>query len=233
MAVLLSPSKKSFLPSGAKVLLVPILILVLVIILSVVVFRIGISRINSQRKELQVAEKNERVFTQKQQVLQQIEGNVLSYADVSSIAMPEKNPVLTVIAQLKSMTETKLVTLNDLKVGNEVKDKEGLSKAIISFEIEGELGQVMDYLISTRDFAPLSVTDKINITQAAGAIRASVDLVTFWVPFPTKLPPMSEAVRELSAEELSLITQLSGLQQPVFIEISPMTPSARTDPFSF
>ncbi len=226
-------NEKSFLPPGAKALLVPVGLFFLAAILLIVVYQIGISRINSQKAKLQKAERNENILNQKQQVLQSIESEVLAYADAVSVAMPDKNSSLTVISQLKSIAEENGVSLNNVEVTNPSKDKNGLSKTILSLEVEGVLVQVLSFLSEMGNFAPLSTIDKADLTQAGGVIRATVDLAVYWAPLPTKLPAISEAVNELSADESALIIEFSNLKQPTFTEVLPDLPSERVDPFVF
>lgn len=229
----LTLGRKSSLPSSITTLLTPLAALVVVIVLFIVVFKIGSSKIGSQRKQLQTSEKNEATLVQKQRVLQEVQEEILSYADVSSIAMPRENPVLVVFSQLKRLAERNSIILSDLRVGSQAEDKKGFSKATVSFEIEGEFRQILNYLISIGGFAPLSTVDGVEINQVAGAIRATVDMAFFWAPFPEKLPPISESIDELTAEEIDLIVQFSDLEQPVFTEVSAQAPITRENPFSF
>lgn len=229
-----SLSSKSFLPPSISILLTPILIVLAVVGLFLAVFKIGTSRISSQRKQLKTAEENETILVQKQQILQSVQGTVLSYADASSVAMPRENPILVVFSQLKILAGKNSVVLNDVKVGSLAESKKGSSKATISFQIEGEFGQVLKYLADTGNAAPLSTIDKVEVSQAAGAVRATVSMSIYWAPFPEKLPPISEPIHELTAEELNLIEQLSDLAPPAFAEVSPATaPVVRQNPFSF
>lgn len=230
---LIDSKKKAFIPQKMRVMLLPLALLLAMITLSIIVFKVGVAKISTQRAELQKATKNETILTQKQQVLQTLEDNILSYTDTVIIAMPDKNPSLMALSQLKTLAERNAISLSEIKVGSKTSDKSGIFKTTILFEVEGALFQVLDYLISTKSFAPLSVVNRVNITQAGGVIRASVSLTVFWVPLPTKLPAISEPVTELSANEINLITELSSLEQPLFTQISPAAPSARIDPFSY
>jgi hypothetical protein len=232
MAIIESKNK-AFIPQKMKVMLLPLALVLAMVVLAIVVFKIGITRISTQRTDLQKATKNETILTQKQQVLRTLENNILSYADTAIMAMPDKNPSLIALSQLKVLAERDALSLGSIEIGGKVKDKSGTSKTTISFEVEGTLSGVLNYLLSTKSFAPLSIIDRVDIAQAGGVIRANVDLAVYWVPLPTKLPAISEPVRELSANETNLITELSKLEQPLFTQVLPAAPSARIDPFAF
>jgi hypothetical protein len=230
---ILDTKNKAFIPQKMRVALLPLALLLAMVVLATIVFKVGTAKVGTQKTELQKATKNETILTQKQQVLQTLESNILSYADTAIIAMPDKNPSLIALSQLKVLAERNALSLSDIEIGGKIKDKSGTSKTTISFEVEGTLPQVLNYLISIKNFAPLSIIDRVDIAQAGGVIRASVDLAVFWVPLPTKLPAISEPVRELSANEANLITKLSSLEQPLFTQMLPAAPSARIDPFAY
>ncbi len=230
---LVDSKNKAFIPQKMRAMLLSLVLLLTMVVLATIVFKVGIARIGTQRAELQKATKNETILAQKQQVLQTLENSILSYADTVIIAMPDKNPSLIALSQIKILAERNTVSLGNIKIGSRVKDKSGTFKTTILFEVEGTLFQVLDYLISTKSFAPLSVIDRVDIAQAGGVIRASVSMSVFWVPLPTKLPAISEPVRELSANETNLITELSSLEQPLFSQLLPAAPSARIDPFAY
>ena len=157
----------------------------------------------------------------------------MSYADTAIVAMPDKNPSLVALSQLKNLAEARALILNNIEVGRKTTNKSGTSKTTISFEVEGALSQVLNYLLSTKNFAPISTIDRVEIAQAGGVIRTSVDLAVFWAPLPTKLPAITETVTELTASEENLITELLDLEQPLFFQVLPVEPSARIDPFAY
>ena len=220
-------------PSNIEVMVVPIVLITVLIILSILVAKIGISKVNSQREKLTVAQTDEVIFKQKQEILQEVQGEVLSLADLSASAVPNKNPALAVISQLKNLASSKSVVLSNLQVGSKSGIGKEISKVDISFDVDGDFSSVLDFLQDTSKIAPISQIEKIEINQAAGATRASTAMVSFWAPFPKKLPPLTEPAKDLSAEELSLIRSLSELTPPAFLEITPLAPSERGDPFAF
>jgi hypothetical protein len=229
----LSIKSPNFVPQKMKVMVVPLGLFLAALLLGAIVVRVGLSRVSSQRAELQKASKNETILAQKQNVLQALEEDVLSYADTAILAVPEKNPSLIALSQLKILGESKGLLIDNIEIGNSVKDKSGGYKAIVSFEVEGAFDQVLSYLTSIKTFAPLTIIDRAEITQAGGAVRASVDAVVYWASLPTKLPALSEPVKELSASETNIITELSTLEPPLFTEVLPSAPSGRLDPFVY
>ena len=230
---IIKKSGKSLVPPNIEVMVIPFILITVLIILSILVAKIGISKVNSQREKLTVAQRDETIFKQKQEILQEVQGEVLSLADLSVSAVPNKNPALAVISQLKNLASLRSVVLSNLQVGSKSGAEKGMSKVDISFDVDGDFSSVLDFLQDTSKIAPISRIEKIEINQAVGATRANTTMISFWAPFPKKLPPLTEAAKDLSVEELSLIRSLSELTPPVFLEIAPSVPSARADPFAF
>jgi hypothetical protein len=224
---------KNFIPQKMKVMVLPLSLLLVMVVLAITVFKVGIAKIGTQRADLQRATKSETILSQKQQVLQTLESDILSYADTAIIAMPDKNSSLIALSQLRVLAENNALVLSNIKIGGKTKDKSGTSKTTILFEVEGTLSGVLNYLLSTKNFAPLSTINKVDLTQAGEVTRVAVGLTVYWVALPTKLPAISEPVRELSASETNLITELSSLERPLFTQVLPAAPSARIDPFVY
>ena len=230
---IIKKSGKSLVPRNIEVMVIPFVLITVLIVLSILVAKIGISKVNSQREKLAVAQKDETIFKQKQEILQEVQGEVLSLADLSASAVPNKNPVLAVISQLKNLASSRSVVLSNLQVGSKSGTEKGMSKVDIGFDVDGDFSSVLDFLQDTGKIAPISQIEKIEINQAVGVTRANTTLVSFWAPFPKKLPPLTEPAKDLSVEELSLIRSLSELTPPAFLEMTPSAPSAREDPFTF
>jgi len=230
---IISSGGKAFIPQRMKAIVLPVGLLLAMVVLVLVVYKVGVGKIKTQREALQKANKNETILDQKQMVLQTIQNNILSYADSAVIALPDKNPSLMALSQLKKLAENSALSIGNIEVGGKIKSKSGTLKTIVSFEVEGTLSQVLNYLISTKNFAPLSTIDRVEIAQAEGVIRAAVDLAVYWAPLPTKLPAIGDPVLELTTSETALITELVNLEQPLFTQVVPAIPSARVDPFSY
>ena len=111
---------KAFIPQKMRAMLLPLALLLTMVVLATIVFKVGIARIGTQRAELQKATKNETILAQKQQVLQTLENSILSYADTAIIAMPDKNPSLIALSQIKILAERNTVSLSNIKIGSRV-----------------------------------------------------------------------------------------------------------------
>ena len=61
-----SSKGKDFIPQKMKVMLMPLGLLSIMIVLILIIFKVGVSRIGTQRTDLQKATKNETILGQKQ-----------------------------------------------------------------------------------------------------------------------------------------------------------------------
>lgn len=221
---------KKVIPANVQLFLVPLGLLVVLIILSVLAVKIGFSRIGAQREELSAARKNESILSQKESVLSSVQGTIPTYVKTVAASLPEKNPALSMTSQLRSLALTNQLILENIKVGSSVTTGE-LSAVDISFSLEGAVPQVVSYLNSIKDMAPVSTVEKAKINQSSLGTRADVTVKVYFSPFPTKLPSLTEPVKELSQEEKGTLLKLSALSLPIFTELQAQPGTLRENPF--
>jgi Tfp pilus assembly protein PilO len=214
-----------------KALVVPIVILLVLIILSVISYKIAFLKLTAQREEFTSAKNAEKVLVNKEAVLSQIQGDVSSYVDAVVLAVPSQNPAIAMISQLKILALNKSVTLSSIKGGSESTTQASLMSADITLGIEGPSVAIIDYLKAINTLAPLSTLNRVKINQSVGSARAEAVIRTYFSAFPTKLPAMTEPIKELTAEEKEILSKLSQLTVPSFINLTPQTPVMRESPF--
>jgi Tfp pilus assembly protein PilO len=225
----LSLSKKLLSPN-IRVFIPPLIFLGALIIVSILIARLGFVRLTKQRETLTEAKKNESVLTQKEGILRSVATEIPIYAKTVALVLPEKNPAITMITQLKNLAVLNAVTLGNFKVGAAA-GNETLSTLDITFGIDGEITQVVGYINSIRSLAPVSTLEKSKINQSTGVVRADVTIRLYFSAFPKKLPALAEPQRELSSDERDLLTKLAGLTLPPTISLSPQPASIRENPF--
>ncbi|MBI4153450.1 type 4a pilus biogenesis protein PilO [Candidatus Woesebacteria bacterium] len=223
--------KKSLFGANVSAILIPSVYFLLSILLFVFGARTGIKRISEQRNALNEARKSQAVLEQKESLLKQIETEISSQVDVLANVLPEGNPALIMISQVKNLAAVSGITITMFKTGAQT-DTGAVSFVNLSFDAEGELVSLISFLNTMKILAPLSTIEKVKINQQAGAASANISARIYFAEYPTKLPSLTEAVNELSAEEQGLLDTLSGLTLPVFTTLSPQGPSIRESPFN-
>jgi Tfp pilus assembly protein PilO len=201
------------------------------ILLATFVFKTALSRIGWQREELKADKAKELVLRQKENVLRDFQPEVMSWADLSSLALPEKDATLVVISQIKRLALEKGVLIKNVKIEGVLGSKKDLFRAKLKIEASGLFSQLTDFSASLKNLLPLTAVDKVRIVQEPEMAKAEIVLAVFWAPFPTKLPSIVDPVVELSAEEIDLLSDLNTFNPPLFIELSPSSPSLRINPF--
>lgn len=206
--------------------------LLVIAILFIFVAKYAIGKITDVRAKIATERKNETVLQQRLNLLSEIQGDVLSSSDVSLSALPEANPSLIIMTQLKGLAAENALTLSNIKSGGEVADKSGLKRVDISFDAVGPRPLIMQFLQKVETFAPIALVDKVKLNETAGVAKASVTVKSFWADLPTKLPPIDSPLADLTADERKTLTDVVTLTQPVFLEVTPSEAGGREDPFN-
>jgi len=208
---------------------VPLLITIIVFFL---VLKFGIAKASEVRAKVSETEQMQTILDQKLNLLQEVEGNVLSSSNNALLALPAENPSLAVISQLKKLSSENVIFLSSIKTSGEIADKNGLKRVDVSFDLEGPRAQVIDFLQRIERLAPITSVDKVKLNESGGIARGSIVVKSFWSDLPEKLPAVGERIADLTADEEQAISQISQFIKPVFIEVPPSTSAGREDPFN-
>lgn len=217
-------------PESTKKVLGVVGPLVVLVILFVIVAKFGISNVIELRSKINSAQKEETVLSQKVKVLETVSDALVTGSKLSTAVMPESNPSLIVLSQLKILAGTKGVFINNVKAGAEVKDETGLSRVDLSFNSRGTREAVLSFLSETGNLAPIVKLNKLKITQSSGETLATISVASFWSPFPKTLPDVTEGINDLTPAEQTTLSEISNLIQPIFTDI-PAIDGGKDDPF--
>jgi Tfp pilus assembly protein PilO len=211
--------------------------LVVVIILFVILGQFGWGKISEIRTKIAGAQNSQKNLTQKLDVLRSIKVKGLEYSNLSVLALPDSNPSLSVMSQLKILAGTNSLGITEIKVGSPVAASTGLSLVNISFNVMGSRTQVESFVKGINSFAPITIVDKIKIAESGpGSTTASMTVKSFWSSFPTKLPATTEVLSGLTTDENQVLNNISSLTQPIIGQPSTVAVgsenSGRSNPFT-
>lgn len=223
--------KKSLIPPNFQVLITPFGLISAMAILGAVVYNVGVARISQQNLQVAQSKKNESVLAERVSVLQEVSGTVTTQAKAADAAVPNINPGLLTLSQLKQLASKTSVTVVDFGIGSEIRDVGGLTRVETTIVVEGSFANVVSFVSQINTVAPIAVPGKIRITSAGGLSRASVTASSYFAPLPTKLPSLTEPVTKLTSAEADVISKISSLSQPAFLELAPQPPAPRPNPF--
>lgn len=218
--------------TGAKIsaILVPALFLAASLLLLVFGVKAGLGRISEQRSVLSEAQKAQTTLTEKENILRDVQSLVPGHVAILANVLPEKNPGLIMISQLKNLATVSGVTLTTLKIGSE-NTTANIAFTDLTFDADGEFNSLISFLDSLKTLAPLSSIASADINQLGGFASANVNLKVYFAEYPTRLPSLTEPVADLSPEENKLLETLSGLSLPTFTTLTPQEPLLRENPF--
>lgn len=219
------------LPEGVRQTLIASLPLTIVIILFLVVGNFGISKVLEVRDQIKIAQANEATISQKLNLLQTISGAAATGAISATAALPDSNPSLTVISQLKFIAAQSGVVLSSIKSSVGPLNSAGLTEADISFTADGASFQIFGFLDGTAQIAPITIVDKVKMVESAGAVRADINVKSFWAPLPKTIPNITQPITDLSANEKLTLTKINALIQPTFVQVTPSQGGVNTTPF--
>ncbi len=218
-------------PEKTKLIIKSVLPLVVILILFIVAGKFGISKIIEVQAQIAESERNRTILTQKLALLKSIAQTVAEDSGAAVSALPDKNPSLIVISQLKKIGAASGVIISGIKSASPVEDTAGISHVAISFEIAGDRSQMISFVKTITNIAPITLLDKIKINEGAGTTTADVSIKSYWAIFPKSLPTLTTPITDLTPAEKKTLQDVSGLTQPDFVEIPPSEGGGKTDPF--
>lgn len=214
------------------VFLKSILPLFVVLILFVLVGQFGFGKISDLRDQIGAAEISQGVLTQKLDILRNISVSGATQSNLATAALPDSNPLLSVMSQIKILSGSSGLSLTDLKAGSPSIDPSGLSSVTVSFNVAGSKDQIETFIKSIGSIAPLSVVEKVTIVQLdPSAAQGTINIKSFWAPFPTKVPAITQAISDLTPAEQQIMQSISNLKQPTFSSLQPAQ-GGKSNPFS-
>ena len=218
-----------------KELLIPVVLILTMSLLYIFVILKGYSSVNTQLTDLRQANVDKNTLTTKLAELQQVDKSVLDKSNVSVLAMPKDDPVILMINQLNSLASQKTATISGInfQLSGGSADK-GLTKARLSMVLgTPDVDTAVEVIKSIMDIAPVSTIDKLSVTQSQrGGIATDFDMYLYWAPLPSELPTIEKPIQTLTADETNLLEKLAKLKAPNYINLSPQSPSGRTNPFN-
>lgn len=200
------------------------------LLLFLVIYRLTISQIPLQKSRLSEQTRKEQTLRQKGEILRTLDQSVLGQVDLTAFALPNKNSSFIVASQVNRVASENSVFITNLRIGSETEDASLLSSDL-SFDVEGATPLVLNFLQAVGNIAPITLIDRVQINQTAQVARATVRLKVFWANFPTSLPPVTEAISDLTQEEEEVLISILNLTPPEFVELEAQPPTERADPF--
>jgi hypothetical protein len=149
-----------------------------------------------------------------------------------SAVLPSENPALLVISQIKKLAVANEAYLSNIKVAVSGQTDSKTENAEISFDIKGQINSVLNLISEIKKVAPLIQVDSVKLSLDSDIAQATVQVRTYWAPYPTKMPALTEPTSGLSNSEQVLLVDLTDLELPDFdTNLVPTSPVENPNPF--
>jgi hypothetical protein len=201
-----------------------------VIILFAVVGKFGISQVLSLRSKIESAQKSEKILTQKLALFKTFSTDAVTKANAVTSALPDSNPSIATVSQLKVLAAENGVVLSGIKAAAGLASTTGLNQANISFSLEGTRDQIFTFLTGVTTFSPITLVNNVKVTETAASVKADVSVKSFWAAFPKTIPSVTEPITDFTAAETEILANVARLTQPTFTEMLPST-DINSNPF--
>ncbi len=205
--------------------------LLVIIVLFVFLGKIGFGKISEIRSQIASARHDQAVLTEKLDILRTVAVNGVQDSNIATNSLPDSNPTLLAMSQLKTLAAGSGLLLRSLKSSSVVTSEQQLNSVLLEFNITGTKSGIETFLSDIRTFSPISVLDSAKVTQSGDILMATITVRSFWAPFPSKLPSTIEEFSDLTPDEKETLANLSALTQPSFVTLPPPSESVKQDPF--
>lgn len=218
-------------PENVSQIIKALLPLFVVIILFLFLGRIGFTKITEIRSEIANAQSDQAVLTEKLELLRTISVTGVHDSNTATNALPDANPSLLVIYQLRNLAANDGLVLTGIRSKINQSDGSDLNSISVSFNIAGEKTKVEPFLLKVATIAPVSLLSKIKVSEAGGIVSGDVTVQSFWSALPTQLPATIEGFQELTEADKQTLSVVDSLTQPTFMELPPAESSGKPNPF--
>lgn len=213
-------------------LLVPAVALVVVVMIAIIGVPPLYGQIRQARAVVSEAQKKSDILSEKIEVLEGARNIPLqSLSEDVAVALPQENPSLMALSQVRRLAEEEGVALASVKSGGVAASD--ASTVSISFELIGQLVSIRNFIDKLETAAPLLKLSKTQMSVEDGLSTAQAKIETYWAALPEKLPEVDEPINALTDQERSLLNEVAQLNKPEFAQGVVITGSSgRTNPFS-
>jgi hypothetical protein len=216
----------------SKTVLYSTLPLILSVVLLIIVGNYGVGRVTELRKQIAQAKQDKTLLTQKLETLRKVSAIVSSGSQTAAAALPDKNPALLTVSQLKNLASQNLLSLAKLKAGGGTDLTVGISAVDITFDVVGTRQSIISFLEGVEKFAPITLVSKVTLFESAGQSQATITVTGFWADLPKTIPAVNGQINELTSTENSTLGKINSLTQPQFMELPADNRGGRQNPFN-
>lgn len=205
-----------------------------VAVLLVVIVVMGRQFITTEWDSYQKSQADKKVYEKKKDTLSSVSPSVFDRSGPSALAMPEKNPLLWSISQIKSyLSQNEDLTITSFKAESEGTSLPEITSLQYSIDIEAtDIQSIIGLMDHIQSISPITRINNVKTEITTAGVKSKITLSVFWSPYPTKLSDISEPIVSINEQETEILNVIASLKQPAFSVLSPSAPSIRENPFN-
>lgn len=202
----------------------PILIIFILVAATIGVGSFLANKINEVNAQIALTQGSIDVLEARLGTLQSLAPDIKTNVNIASQAVPEDNPSILAVRQLRSIAVKWNVVIVNMTVDTlPPTPEEILIKHDVNFELLGEYQNVVSFLNNLASIVPLLNLQTMDLDSSAdNVVKGLVKVQAYSANFPEELPSLTEPLASLSAgeqETLNAIDDFEILDQE-FIEPS-------------
>lgn len=213
-------------------LIKPVSILLLLLVLLIATISIGYNQVTALISKTNVSKTTETSLNEKISILENVTKVISGDTTFLDVVVPSKASILYGLSQIKTQAQQNEVTISNVKTGTMTPDKNGVSKAPISFDAEGSEDAIYKFLQTFTKVLPLMNIETVKISSGTAVVKATVAMTVFSAELPKTIPSVTSVATDLSPDELKLLKELATYTLPIFIEPKPIEVEVKADPFN-
>lgn len=223
---------------------VSIAVVVGAVVLSLVVGKFLLDKVNVVRSEIADVGAKSGVLQERLDALQAAAPQIESAVNVASVAVPEDNPSVLIVQQLKRASQENSIEISNISVislpslSQGTGDGSDVQLYQVDFDVSGQYKAIASFLTSLSKITPLMNLETVYLRAKPlqDLANGQVKLYAYSAPYPTKLPGLTEPLNGLSDAEKETINTLRSFSAPQTTSVNPedlQVPSGgKADPFS-
>ena len=196
-----------------KQIIVPICLLVGLLVAYIFSGKYLLDKLFFLRKEIVVPQEEGKELKRKLVVLQDSDASVNTFKDKVVLALPDANPILVGIAQIRKIASEEGAGISNL-AGGQPTSKGNLSQTLVSFDLDANTQQAFNVFRKISNSAPLSTLTRLSLSKQTESSRFSLSLNFYWAPLPQTITAVTGVSNQLSEAEEAVLRQISTLSYP-------------------
>ena len=226
-----------YLKRYSRILGLPSLIIIIFLFLTVYIVRYAYVNITKDVKDLKTSQKDIEVIENRIKLLKQIANSDLIQADISYIALPDKNPGPWIVSHVRKISEKYGMILEDISFTKIREETEGSNMTSMELDIELKSTSIatnQSFLLDIKKIAPIVTVKEVKIDPGSdkATFKTTAKFNIYWSNLPAELPDLKQPLNNLSDAELKTLSEVSLLSRPIFINLDPNSPKKRDIPFN-